>query len=127
MIAGHRDGVEPGKLLCAVLHDVCGKLQRGLYREDVVAAGNVLLEDIVLNGAGQLVRVDSLAAFFPKGENPVFVVRNMSGPELAKIKDTGLKRAAYKKLMEGIVSDRVGEKVAAIREASRQHGFAENV
>ena len=49
------DGVPARHLLAAVGEDVADDAQRGLGGKDVGAASDVLLEDVVLNGSGQLV------------------------------------------------------------------------
>ena len=52
VIAADRDGVPVGQLGAAVLDDVGHDPQRRSRRKDVGAAGDVLLEDVVLHGAG---------------------------------------------------------------------------
>ena len=60
VIAADRDGVPTGDLLRAVLEDVGDEAHGGRGRKDVGAAGDVFLEDVVLNRAAQLARVDAL-------------------------------------------------------------------
>ncbi len=62
VVAANRDGIPTGDVLRAVLENVGDKPHGGRGREDVGAAGDVLLEDVVLDGAAQLARVDALLA-----------------------------------------------------------------
>ncbi len=56
VVAGDRDRVPPRNLLLAVLEDVGGQPHRRHGRVDVVAAGHVLLEHVVLDRAAELRR-----------------------------------------------------------------------
>ncbi len=60
--AGHRDRVEPRHLGGAELDGVGDQPQRRLRRPDPGAAGGVLLEDVVLDRAGELFPRDALAS-----------------------------------------------------------------
>jgi hypothetical protein len=60
VVAGDRDRVPLRDALAAVLEDVGGQPHRRLGRIDVVAAGDVLLEHVVLDRPPELVRGDVL-------------------------------------------------------------------
>ena len=60
VVAGDGDGVEAGQVLGAVGEQVGGDPQRRRRRVDVGAAGDVLLEHVVLDRAGEGGRVDPL-------------------------------------------------------------------
>ena len=60
VIAGDRDGVPARQVLPAVRERVADQAQRGLRRVDVGAAGDVLLEHVVLDRAAQPRRLDAL-------------------------------------------------------------------
>jgi hypothetical protein len=55
VVARDRDRVELGHVLARVLDDVADDLHRRLGRVDVGVADHELLEDVVLDGPGQLV------------------------------------------------------------------------
>ena len=61
VVTADGDGVEPRHLRRAVGEGVGGQAHAGVRREDVVAARHVLLEDVVLDGAAQLVGGHALA------------------------------------------------------------------
>jgi hypothetical protein len=56
VVPGDRDRVPFRHVLAAVLEDVGGQPHRRLRRIDVVAAGHVLLQHVVLDGSAQLLR-----------------------------------------------------------------------
>ena len=56
MVAANADGVPCGNVLGAVLEDVGNQTHGVAWRVDVRAAGDVFLEDVVLQGAVQLAR-----------------------------------------------------------------------
>ena len=60
VIAADRDRVPAGDPLAAVGEQVGGQAQRAVRRVDEVAARDVLLEDVVLGGAAQLLGRDAL-------------------------------------------------------------------
>ena len=60
VVAGDRDRVPLRDSLGAVLEDVRGQAHRRLGREDEVAARDVLLQDVVLDRAAELLGIDAL-------------------------------------------------------------------
>jgi hypothetical protein len=66
VVAGNRDGVELRHVLGRVGEDVGDDPHRGLGRVDVGVADHELLEDVVLDGPGQLVRRHAL--FFARDD-----------------------------------------------------------
>ena len=61
VVAGDRDRVPARDLAAAELEDVGRELQRGARREDVGSARDVLLQEVVLDRAGELVPGDARA------------------------------------------------------------------
>lgn len=62
------------------------------------------------------VRVDALAAFFPPDTPPIFVVRNLSGEEMARVAEAGSRRQNIAAALAAIASGTGGEKIQALRE-----------
>jgi hypothetical protein len=60
VVTGDRDRVPARQPLGAVGEQIGGQPHRGPRREDVVAAGDVLLEDVVLHGAAQALAAHAL-------------------------------------------------------------------
>src|SRR5919198_967749 len=60
VVAGNRDRVPARHVLAAVLEDVGGEAHGRLRRVDVVAARDVFLQHVVLDGAAELVGGDAL-------------------------------------------------------------------
>src|SRR5205085_6619423 len=60
VVPGDRDRVEPRKPFLAVREEVGRDPHRGPRREYVVPARDVLLEDVVLDGAAEFVAADAL-------------------------------------------------------------------
>ena len=62
------------------------------------------------------VEVPQLKVFFGDDE-PVWEVRGLTGPELAKVNDASKQNKALTELVEGFVSDNIVEQVTSIKEA----------
>ncbi len=62
VIARDRDRIPVRYILGAEREDVCDQAHRWRGREDIRAAGDIFLEDIVLDRAAQLLHVDALAS-----------------------------------------------------------------
>ena len=60
MVAANADGVPARHMLPAISEDIGDQPHRGAGREDIGPAGNILLQDVVLNGAIELRRINPL-------------------------------------------------------------------
>ena len=63
------------------------------------------------------VPVPALKDFFDKGDEPVFKIRGLSGPELAEVHAAVDKYKDVNKLIEGLLSDDMKAKIEAIKES----------
>jgi len=62
------------------------------------------------------VLLPELSAFFGKDEEPVFVVRGLTGEEIARAEELAAGRQDLAKVLEGLASRAGGEKANAIKE-----------
>lgn len=65
----------------------------------------------------QVVSVPGLAPFFPENEKPEFIIRGISGPELAEVHEAINVNKGIDQILEKIVSEKISDKVKAIRES----------
>jgi hypothetical protein len=61
------------------------------------------------------VKVPGLAAFFPEGEEPVWKVRGLTGPELGKINEAVERHKNIMAIVEGLVSTGAKEKAESVK------------
>lgn len=63
----------------------------------------------------QAVPLPDLQEFFPEGEKPVWIVRNLTGPELGKVNEAADRNKSIAAILDGIISADAKDKVDALK------------